>query len=187
MGVGVGAPRDVFSPPLTRPCTPSYPLLKTLLFPSYARTPLTKVIIESEASGVVSAVYDACQTIKANDIDRLLPMLGWLEQATPHLYVPRDAPCDAPSDAPSDAPCDALCGARLGLAGDGASGWQLPRTHVRAECRRRLQVRARHLLPPLPPLHLIMGRRLRGAGTVVSIAVVSIAVVSIAVVSIAVV
>ena len=43
----------------------------------------THVILESEASGVVSAVYDACQTIKANDIDRLLPMLDWLEQANP--------------------------------------------------------------------------------------------------------
>ena len=46
------------------------------------------MIIESEASGVVSAIYDACHTIKANDIDRLLPMLGWLEQApSPHISL----------------------------------------------------------------------------------------------------
>ena len=35
----------------------------------------THVIIESEASGVVSAIYDAGQAIAANDVDRLLAML----------------------------------------------------------------------------------------------------------------
>ena len=34
----------------------------------------THVIIESEASGVVSAIYDAGQAIAANDVDRLLAL-----------------------------------------------------------------------------------------------------------------
>ena len=49
----------------------------------------THVIIESEASGVVSAIYDAGQAIAANDVDRLLAMLDWLEQARRNIpYCP---------------------------------------------------------------------------------------------------
>ena len=45
----------------------------------------THVIIESEAAGVVSAIYDAYHAIKLDDCDKLLAMLGWLEQAMSHV------------------------------------------------------------------------------------------------------
>lgn len=41
----------------------------------------THVIIESEAAGVVSAVYDAAAAVRRCDLDRLLAQLTWLEQA----------------------------------------------------------------------------------------------------------
>jgi len=45
----------------------------------------THVIIESEASGVVSAVYDGCAAVRNADVSRLLAMLAWLEQALAHV------------------------------------------------------------------------------------------------------
>ena len=45
----------------------------------------THVIIESEAAGVVSAIHDACAAIASQDYDRLLAMLGWLEQSMSHV------------------------------------------------------------------------------------------------------
>ena len=44
----------------------------------------THVIIESEAAGVVSAVYDAAAAVRRCDLDRLLAQLTWLEQAPIH-------------------------------------------------------------------------------------------------------
>jgi len=45
----------------------------------------THVIIESEASGVVSAIYDGNEAIVNKDMNRLMAMLSWLEQAMSHV------------------------------------------------------------------------------------------------------
>ena len=53
---------------------------------TYRYTPLqTHIIIESEASGVVSAIYDAVNAIKEGNVNRLMAMLAWLEQAMSHV------------------------------------------------------------------------------------------------------
>ena len=40
----------------------------------------THVIIESESSGVISAIYDGYQAVKGGDIEALLRSLSWMEQ-----------------------------------------------------------------------------------------------------------
>jgi hypothetical protein len=38
------------------------------------------VIIESEAAGAISAIYDGYQAVKSRDIEALLRSLSWMEQ-----------------------------------------------------------------------------------------------------------
>ena len=45
----------------------------------------THVIIESEASGVVSAITDACEAMRHSDVNKLLARLSRLEQAMSHV------------------------------------------------------------------------------------------------------
>jgi indoleamine 2,3-dioxygenase len=40
----------------------------------------THVIIESEAAGAISAIYDGYQAVKSRDIEALLRSLSWMEQ-----------------------------------------------------------------------------------------------------------
>jgi len=45
----------------------------------------THVIIESEASGVVSAIYDGFKAVASGSVYKLLAALSWLEQAMSHV------------------------------------------------------------------------------------------------------
>ena len=45
----------------------------------------THVIIESEAAGVVAAIDEGVRALRARDYDRLLTMLGQLEQSMSHV------------------------------------------------------------------------------------------------------
>ncbi len=45
----------------------------------------THVIIESEAAGVISAIYDGYQAVQSRDIEALLRSLSWMEQAMSHV------------------------------------------------------------------------------------------------------
>eukprot|EP00931_Biecheleriopsis_adriatica_P025319 TRINITY_DN1557_c0_g1_i1.p1 TRINITY_DN1557_c0_g1~~TRINITY_DN1557_c0_g1_i1.p1 ORF type:complete len:936 (-),score=144.25 TRINITY_DN1557_c0_g1_i1:190-2958(-) len=45
----------------------------------------THVMIESEAMGVVCAIYDGMRALESNDMGKLLRALSWLEQALSHV------------------------------------------------------------------------------------------------------
>jgi hypothetical protein len=147
--------RGLMSPPRTR---------RLLAFIPQEWFLKTHVIIESEASGVVSAIYDAGQAIAANDVDRLLAMLDWLEQARRNIPYCPSLPRAGGTRTP---PISAIAPWASPRAGDGPPGGQLLVADVRAAGRRRLPLRARPLLPSFPPVHLVVGWCLRGAGRII--------------------